>query len=865
MARAIPTYQRQVLGTSVQSAPVARSNVSASDPVADALAGVGQQIGQGLGAVALAQQREIENRAAVDVSNLLSEGEVYWQEDYTRRAQSWGPGDPDLREGIAKDFDSWVSESEQKLPTESARRYFRTHANQLKTRLQTSAFAHQERVTTETLNAQTAAGVQADENLVYNDPSRFDEVFARRMEPMLARTDLTDAQKIEMADAYRRQLSLAVERGQMERDPVGWYRDRFGEEVTGQDIEGVTGPARASEIANAIYGQESSSGAADTSFVNDQGVTGPMQIQRATFDGMKRLGIIQKEFDWRDPEDNKEAGFRWVAYLTDKYNGDPAKVAAAYYGGEKAVAADGSIKRDMRNVKHPDHPTVGEYVDQVLARMGRSSASVSPTAPKTFRSIDWEQQSALRAQAETKIKQGDARFRAEADAAVRDAVAMHKNGILDPDPLPPEFFMRAYGEQGPAAYAQYQKSREMGADIASFKTLSLAEITAQVERNRPVPGAGFAADEERYRTVVAAAQHVLKQRAEDPAGYAVANNAELAGLLAQVDDPATPADQRPALLQRYVRDSLAEQQRLGITQPRVLTPAQADAIARRSMTASRPEDSANLIAGLEAEYGGYFPQVFSELVRDKKIAGELLIIPNLPTQTAREAVSRLARVKEADLVQGIEATDQKTVKEEVTAVLEDFARAVPLMTEQAAGVVNAYETTLRKLAYQFIASGESPTDAVDHANELLLGQYEFDGTMRIPAAINRRAVKRGAAARLRDDLDGIDLPMDLTGSRNDDELRDEWLSTVRARPLWFTTDDDGGLELWAQGNNGVRYRVSREGVPVSYTWEQLMAEDADRIGRLPRSAQEAFEMGDTEAYDDMLVREQLNRRFGVGF
>ena len=94
-------------------------------------------------------------------------------------------------------------------------------------------------------------------------------------------------------------------------------------------------------------------------------------------------------------------------------------------------------------------------------------------------------------------------------------------------------------------------------------------------------------------------------------------------------------DERARLMQRFTRENLAEQQRLGIAIPQVLTPRQADAIATRAMQASKPEDSANLIGGLQAEYGEFFPRVFDQLVKDGKIAGELLIIPNLPSQTAK--------------------------------------------------------------------------------------------------------------------------------------------------------------------------------------------------------------------------------------
>lgn len=865
MARAIPTYQRQVLGTGVQSSPTASSRVSGSSATAAALGGIGDAAGRIGSSLATIEARETEDRAAVAVTNALSEGDVYWQEDYTRRTQEWSPGGPDLRDGIGEDFDKWINENEQKLPTDASRRYFRTHATQMKTRMQTSAFAFQEKTKTDTLNASTDAGVQADENLVYSDPGRFDDVYARRMEPMLARSDLSDADKIKMADGYRRQLSLAVERGQMERDPSGWYQARFGMPGTAAGAAGGGGfNAAVASVLKHEGGYVASDGnsGAPANFGINQRANPDVDVAALTADSATKL---YKDRYWDAISgDTLPPGLQGTA-LDAAVNQGPANARKWI----KQSGGDFTRFNALRREHYEEllqKPEYAKFRDSWMARLESYEAGSAIVgtpiegAPKTFRSIDWEQQSALRSLAETKIKQGDARFKATADAAVRDAVAMHKDGVLEPEALRPSFFIQAYGEQGPEMYAQYEKSREMGADIAGFKTQSQADIMAEVARSRPAPGTGYAADDERYRTVVAAAQQVLQARANDPVGYATANSPELTAQRAALDDQATPADQRPALMQTYVRESIAEQQRLGIASPRVLTPGQADAIATRAMAAARPEDSANLIAGLEAEYGGYFPHVFGELVKDKKIAGELLIIPNLPSQTAREAVSRLARVKETDLVQGIEAADQKVVKEQVTTHLEGFARAVPLMTEQAAGVVNAYETTLRKMAYQFIAGGESAADAVEHAGSMLLGQYAFDGTMRIPTTVDARAMKRGAAGKLASDIAGIDVPQDFSGARSEDEVRAEWEATVKARPLWFTSDDDGGLQLWAQGSNGVRYRVTRGGAPVAYTWEQLKSQDTEMRNEVPQTVDRALEVGDMRAYERLSAEEKRRQR-----
>ena len=54
--------------------------------------------------------------------------------------------------------------------------------------------------------------------------------------------------------------------------------------------------------------------------------------------------------------------------MADKYNNDPAKIAAAYYGGPSAIT-DSGINRNRRDPKNSNAPTVGEYVDEVLKRI----------------------------------------------------------------------------------------------------------------------------------------------------------------------------------------------------------------------------------------------------------------------------------------------------------------------------------------------------------------------------------------------------------------------------------------------------------------------------------------------------------------
>lgn len=136
-------------------------------------------------------------------------------------------------------------------------------------------------------------------------------------------------------------------------------------------------PDNLAPVARSVYQQESGSGAADTSAVNEHGVTGPMQVKDTTFEGLKRNGLIPADWQHGNPEHNARAGLRLIKDLGGKFGNDPEKVAAAYYGGEKAVRPDGTIAAGMRDRKNPNAPTVGEYAKQVTARAGATQSTAA--------------------------------------------------------------------------------------------------------------------------------------------------------------------------------------------------------------------------------------------------------------------------------------------------------------------------------------------------------------------------------------------------------------------------------------------------------------------------------------------------------
>jgi hypothetical protein len=123
------------------------------------------------------------------------------------------------------------------------------------------------------------------------------------------------------------------------------------------------------EVQQMVYGQESNSGKADTSKPNYAGAHGPMQIIPSTFEGLKKQGLIPKDYDINNPEQNRAAGNALIADAYKRHGGNTDKVLAEYYAGGKAVEGD-KIRTDFKDLKNPNAPTVGQYIEQAKGRLG---------------------------------------------------------------------------------------------------------------------------------------------------------------------------------------------------------------------------------------------------------------------------------------------------------------------------------------------------------------------------------------------------------------------------------------------------------------------------------------------------------------
>lgn len=138
-------------------------------------------------------------------------------------------------------------------------------------------------------------------------------------------------------------------------------KDLFEEALA---AEGITG--QLADVARSIYKQESSSG--KNTKTSNAGAVGGMQILPDTF-----ASVADKGWDINDPMMNARAGIRYIKQMDKLAGGDPALIAAGYYGGPGGLqkAKLGIAVSDPRN---PKAPNTLQYGQQVAARLNGDKA-----------------------------------------------------------------------------------------------------------------------------------------------------------------------------------------------------------------------------------------------------------------------------------------------------------------------------------------------------------------------------------------------------------------------------------------------------------------------------------------------------------
>jgi hypothetical protein len=836
MAR-IPVYQERQQVSQLRAVPELRAPDSGAGLIGRSM----QQVGQALGQVAQTVGSIQEENGKAYAMKASGQAKLDMTDYFLKMQETAEPGAQGFTTKFDTEFQSYANKLLEQAPEGAPRRFLASSLSQLRESLMSQSLMYEVSEGRANRFNQISEGIKSTATSLYRNPSQ--EEYEKSLGEGRAFIDsmnLTPEQRRKAYDELESTLGLATVEGQIKLNPQA-FLDSVNN-ATGSNVD-------RNKLQNAQISVESGN---RPDAISPKGATGLMQVMPTTamkpgyqmpsiFEFAKSKGVAVGNYTadeakrlLKNPKLGAEYGQMYMDAMLKEYDGNLVNALVAYNwgpGNANRWIADGAdpskLPEETRN-----------YVPKVLSKAGINASFEGKkvtTGNAAFDNLPFRQQMQYVDKANTRVKQLQAEFRVKLESQVSDANAMALNGIVDERPLTVEDFANAYGpEVGLRNYEVYRDNQTMAADIGMLKTMPLDQMGRKVEAYQPVPGEGFELSQKRYDIVRQAASRVVQMRNDDPVRYAQDTNPDVNAAYQyyqemSVDSTAT-MESIGAAAKDYVNKSVAEQQRLGIVEPKILSKVEMDNLSRR--IASGDENAANLVMSIEATYGGqYYPQVMNELLAAGKLSNAMIVIADLPEPGAREMVARLANIKQSDLEAGIDSLDIKDIKLNTTAVVQELRASAGPVTQETASTLAAYQEIIQKQALALLGDGgaSSPSEAVEKARKQLLGHYQFDGTLRMPANMDSGYIKNGlrdTLPNLYDSLTIVDVPNDLTMAYNANEALDMWKSIIKNRHFWIADNDTEGAFLWARAEDGTSYRVLQGGEQVYQSYSNVIA---DRI------------------------------------
>jgi hypothetical protein len=385
-------------------------------------------------------------------------------------------------------------------------------------------------------------------------------------------------------------------------------------------------------------------------------------------------------------------------------------------------------------------------------------------------------------------------------------------------------YVKAYGPDGARRYeSEVQTYLRVGDGLKAMRNAGPQDRLALITAATPQAGEGFAEQAKVHGAMAQAAKAIEKRLADDPALYAAENSPRVAQaqvVMSKVLSSGQPGE-NPAVVDFYARTMAAEQQRMGVESPKLLTDQQARSVAQQFYDQKTGgKNSAQLIEGLEQTWGSWWPQVYSQLAADAKLPPAALVIPNMKDQGARTRLAEWSTMKPADRKALLAGTDEKDIRE---AMLSQFSAAAGTFMAQGGGGQRTMATIIDQaeiLAMGYRSQGKSIGAASKQAYEEVMGwKYDFGPTYRVPKDQQFSAVQDGTRSVL-NMLTDVRVPS-IPGM-DDAAVKAQVLDAVRANPVWVTNRDETGLRLMVRGQDGGVYQVNRaDGKPLELKWGEL--------------------------------------------
>lgn len=780
---ATPTGANDVFA---KSAPLPTGNQQLTAQLAQTATAVG-------GAVDMykaAQERQQKQDGAAWAANAASSATLTWQQKLQDSQLSAPAGAPDFTKNTISDFDQWKTDQLAAAPNNDSRRFLNQHLDALRTTIggQAIAFEGQQKVKWRT--DQISNAFESASNAAFNDPTQKDSLIATAAAPLDA-LDLPGDMKAEMLKKGTQQVNLAAAMSVAHSNPAA---------IAGQPGAGAT-PSSGGTYQPGFQGADAFVADKEGGFVADDNGHGPTNfgINSQANPGVdvskltpEQASQLRKTNYWDAIHaDALPPALQPVAYnfaiqagagaanrLIGQANGDPAKfndLAKAYYASIPADKAGGNTA------------TWQQRSDDALA-LGKSA----PPADNQYLSgLNYQTRIQVFNQAKTQQNQDMAYARARIEGRLQDVQAQATQGIVDSTPLTIDTLLKAYPpDEAATHFAAYRDGQQMAMDVSNLKGMPSDQINSLVSSRAPVAGPGFAQAQHDQGILAQSAAHVMEQRNADPAAYVTQNAAGVKTLQAAFSSNPTPQT-----AQAYAQASMAEQTRLGIPKPQVLTALQATTISDQ-IKANNGTNADQVIQQQAQIWGPQWGNVFGQLKDIPPVAKVIGYLGNSIDTSTRQQIMQASQVKIEDLKDGLMPANVTAASQALQAKTAPFASTMAYTTGGAQTFGALYDSADR-LTLTYMRQGASPGDAASRAFDAVMGKnFKVVGAARIPAQFDQSTVMDGAQGVM-NNLPAMDLvtppaPAAMKAS----DVKEQYANNLKQNGKWITSADGKGLVLF---------------------------------------------------------------------
>lgn len=476
----------------------------------------------------------------------------------------------------------------------------------------------------------------------------------------------------------------------------------------------------------------------------------------------------------------------------------------------KMIAANPTVLRGQ---------TSGSVAQWAADRMG----GVGPGGP--FALLRPDERAMLEQHAQNALHEQTANDLASFHNSVQDDVAQAWQTGFVAQPKNQADFVQRYGvDKGPIEYRSYQGDLQVGQDKQKVATMTEQQQRTLFDSYAPQDNEpGYADKLKRQDLLGKAIDAINKERATDPASFAINRLPGVGDLYQAVQNAPDPASRQQAAKVFATRMTM-EQQRLGISDDnqRLVPQGYIDGLTSR-LGAPAPKDGVTDIAGIlknEADtWGDAWPQITKQLT--KSASDPAVVMASGVTREAGQILNEVANSNVAAILKDENTEKSGNVKRDVLEAFKPFMASMD-GDQGAQTAFDRFRGQGEKLAAWYVEHGMTSRDAAAKAFDGVLGfKYDFSSGYRIPKDISATPQQISAgqqeATRKLPEMDLMPAQSRQGNAVGPDYLARETARSYQRDGKWVSVSGDKGLALIYDRTPVLK----RDGTPLMLTWDQL--------------------------------------------